>query len=324
MRKTLGRMAVTAGAFTVAGVAATVLKNNLSEHRRSQREDIQPFGSVRGDQRALVREDGLAINLDIDDGPEPTVIFVHGWMCDSDAWHFQRLALRGQALLVFMDLRSHGRSGRALAVPSKIDDLADDLAGVIEDVSPTGPVVLVGHSMGGMTIMRLAGRHPRLFRDTVVGAVLVSTTAGGGARPSSGMRGVGSAIRAFSPLLDWGREFNSYSVIKRWGVGPRASLTAIDLTNEMVLRAPSQVIVDFYPLIADLDLSDDLAAFNDVRVSIVCGTRDSMTPFSLSRRLAAEITGSELVPVNDAGHMVLFEEPEQVTEAIERVLRDVS
>ena len=38
--------------------------------------------------------------------------------------------------------------------------------------------MLVGHSMGGMTIMALAERHPALFRDRVLGVALVSTSAG--------------------------------------------------------------------------------------------------------------------------------------------------
>ncbi len=50
---------------------------------------------------------------------------------------------------------------------------------MLEELVPDGPVVLVGHSMGGMTIMAFAERHPELFEDRVVGVGLVSTTAGG-------------------------------------------------------------------------------------------------------------------------------------------------
>ena len=39
------------------------------------------------------------------------------------------------------------------------------------------PVVLVGHSMGGMTVMALADQHPELFGDKVIGVVLLSTSA---------------------------------------------------------------------------------------------------------------------------------------------------
>ena len=104
MRKTVERLAVTAGAFVATGVAATLLKNNAQDRRKALRQDIEPFGTVRGFGTDVIADDGVAINVEVDPGPIPTVVFVHGWMCDIDTWHFQRLALRGKARMVFMDL----------------------------------------------------------------------------------------------------------------------------------------------------------------------------------------------------------------------------
>ena len=117
--------------------------------------------------RKVVSADGIRINVEVDE-PEleaphlPTIVFVHGVICTLDAWHYQRLALRGQVRMVFMDQRSHGASDVADRDSSTIDNLAADLHAVIEACT-TGPVVLVGHSMGGMTIMQLAADHPELF-----------------------------------------------------------------------------------------------------------------------------------------------------------------
>lgn len=324
MRKTIERLAVTAGAFVATGVAATVLKNSAQDRRKALRQDIEPFGTVRGFGADVIADDGVAINVEVDPGPIPTVVFVHGWMCDIDTWHFQRLALRGKARMVFMDLRSHGRSGKALPDRCTIDDLADDLHRVVEELAPSGPVVLVGHSMGGMTVQRLAGKAPELFGDRVVGVVLIATSYGGLGNSSPALRSMGPLIRRISPVLDWGREFNSYTVIKRWGVGPNASPTAIDLTNEMIMRAPTSVVVDFYPLIAQLDLGKQLDVLDRVQTTIVCGSRDVMTPLSHSKRLAAAIPRAELVTIRGAGHMVMFEAPQQVTAAIERVIEEFS
>ena len=75
--------------------------------------------------------------------------------------------------MVFWDQRSHGRSGRSDLTHATIDQLGDDLLAVLEATTAPGrPVVLVGHSMGGMTIMALADRHPELFGDRVVGVAL--------------------------------------------------------------------------------------------------------------------------------------------------------
>ncbi|NLC98043.1 MAG: alpha/beta hydrolase [Actinomycetales bacterium] len=324
MRKTVERLAVTAGAFVATGVAATLLKNNAQDRRKALRQDIEPFGTVRGFGTDVIADDGVAINVEVDPGPIPTVVFVHGWMCDIDTWHFQRLALRGKARMVFMDLRSHGRSGKALLDRCTIDDLADDLHRVINELAPSGPVVLVGHSMGGMTIQRLAGKVPTLFGERVVGTVLISTSYGGLGNSSPALRSIGPLIRSISPVLDWGREFNSYSIIKRWAVGPNASPTAIDLTNEMIMRAPTSVVVDFYPLIAQLDVGKQLDALDRVQTTILSGSRALMTPPSHSKRLAAAIPSAELITIRGAGHMVMFEAPQQVSSAIEKALEPFS
>ena len=99
-----------------------------------------------------------------------TVVFVHGYTLSMASWTFQRRTLaaelatanghRPDARLVFYDQRGHGASGRGDADHSTIEQLARDLEAVLESRVPRGPVVLVGHSMGGMTIMGLAALRP--------------------------------------------------------------------------------------------------------------------------------------------------------------------
>ena len=103
-----------------------------------------------------------------------TVVFVHGYTLSMASWTFQRRTLaaalatanghRPDARLVFYDQRGHGGSGRGTPERSTIEQLASDLAVVLESRVPRGPVVLVGHSMGGMTIMGLAALQPRTLR----------------------------------------------------------------------------------------------------------------------------------------------------------------
>ena len=59
------------------------------------------------------------------------------------------------------------------------EQLGRDLYGILQEFAPTGPVILIGHSMGGMSIMALAEQHPDLFGDRVIGVGLLSTSAGG-------------------------------------------------------------------------------------------------------------------------------------------------
>src|SRR2546422_299697 len=91
----------------------------------------------------------------------------------------ERRRLAGIGTMVFYDQRSHGRSGRSPKENVSIDQLGRDLYGILREFAPTGPVILIGHSMGGMSIMALAEQHPELFGDQVIGVGLCSTSAGG-------------------------------------------------------------------------------------------------------------------------------------------------
>lgn len=324
MKQNVVRVATTAGAVAAAGIAAVVMKHRHDDHQLSALAEENPFGSVRGESRYISSSDDLALHAEIDDGPQPTVVFVHGWLCDIDTWHFQRLALRDEVRMVFVDLRSHGKSARSYAQNSSLDVMADDLSRVIDEIVPTGPIVLVGHSMGGMAIMKFAATHSEMFGSRVVGVVLIGTSSGRLMKRSPVLPLVAAAAQFSAPLLDWGRNLNSLTVIKKWAVGPRASESAAAMAHKMILRAPTQTVLDFFPNFVDLDLGEGLGTISKVRTTVVCGTRDRITPFSHSKWLTKSIDGAELVTVNDSGHMVMLEEPEQVTEAIERVLKDVS
>lgn len=314
------KIATTAAAFVAAGVAAKLLNDRQTERRRLRRGEDVPFGSVHSPSRKVVSADGVRINVEIDEPepetpPLPTIVFVHGVICTLDTWHYQRLALRGKARMVFMDQRSHGASDVADRESSTIENLAADLHAVVEACTD-GPVVLVGHSMGGMTIMQMAADHPAMFGDQVVGVMLVSTSSRLRLVSSSAARRIVPFARHAAPLVDWGKGFNSYSVVRRWGLGPNAQERHVDMTNEMILRAPTRVLTDFHPMFAALDVRHALEALSHVMTIVVTGTHDSITPLSHSRGIAEGITGSSLVIFEDTGHMAMFEEHARVSELI--------
>lgn len=322
------RIGTTAGAFVVAGAVATLLNGRQRQQRRLRRGEDVEFGSVHSVPRSLVTSDGVVLNLEVDEAERktPTVVFVHGWVESIDVWHYQRLAMRGSVRLVFVDLRSHGASGRSRHHNSSIGNLADDLLSVIKQVVPRGPIVLVGHSLGGMVIMELAALQPALFGGRVKGVVLIGTSAGRLMRSSPGLRHLIRLLRAASPVLDWGRAFSpsSYAMVRRWGLGPHAQERHVDMTNEMILKAPTHVLMDFYPNFVSLDLTAGLETLGKAHTVVVGGTADLLTPVKHSRRLADLIPGARLVAVEGAGHMVPFEAHEQLTEIIEGVLAEIA
>jgi pimeloyl-ACP methyl ester carboxylesterase len=334
MKSKAANLLVTAGTFAAAGVTAKVFKDRSDGKKVLEALGDDSFGSVHGRHEHVTSPDNLSIHIEVDTPRNseegiPTIVFLHGWMCDLDSWHFQRLALRQQARMVFIDLRSHGKSSRSDAASSSLDFLADDLDAVLESTcgpadEPGPPIILVGHSMGGMTIMKLAITHPEWFEHRVAGTVLVATSSGHLMKRSPGLRAISSFLRSGQAVLDWGREFNSRTIIRRVVLGSYATDLAVEMSNAMILHMSSTVIADFLPNFLDLDLSAGLPAIAKTRTVIVGGTADQLTPFSHSKWMHNHIAGSELDAVTGAGHMVMFEEPDQVTDAILRVLRDVS
>ena len=319
------RVATTAGAFVAAGVAATLLNGRQRHKRRLRRGEEVEFGSVHSAKLTVTASDGLRIHAEVDEGPRktPTVVFIHGWVETLDVWHYQRLALRDTVRMVFLDQRSHGLSGRSHVDGASIAQLADDLNTVIGELAPRGPIILVGHSLGGMAIMELAAARPELFGKRVKGVALIATSSGKLARQSPALRRLLPFVRVASPVLDWGRAFNSYSVIRRWGLGPNALERHVDMTNEMILQAPTHVLMDFSPIFLDLDLDHALETVGKATTIVIGGSHDQLTPLKHSRRLADRIPGARLVAVEDAGHMLPFEANEQVTEAIESLVEDL-
>jgi pimeloyl-ACP methyl ester carboxylesterase len=268
------------------------------------------------------------------------------------SWTFQRLALgeqlatangsRPAARLVFYDQRGHGSSGRGPAEHATIEQLASDLAAVLAARAPRGPVVLVGHSMGGMTIMGLADVHPELFGDRVIAAALVSTSSGNLADLDFGMPELLTRVRAaVLPVAAWTmRRRPAFAErTRRWAADLVSLLTwqlsfaSTDVdprlgqyVDSMIAGTPVDVIAEFYPALAGLDETGALGPLRRVPVLVLTGDSDRMIPKEHSELLVEGLGGAdgdrvEFVVVPEAGHMVLLEKHEQVTAALSGLLR---
>lgn len=127
-----------------------------------------------------VTSDGTMLNV-VTSGPVDaalTVVLVHGWTQDNTCWDPIIDGLPGEVGVLRHDHRGHGNSAPARQGTRTLEQIADDLAEVITAHAPQGKLVLVGHSMGGMTLMALAERHPELVEQRVAGVAFVSTSSG--------------------------------------------------------------------------------------------------------------------------------------------------
>jgi len=334
-RRILG-VAASAAGVAVAGTAVGVAHRRRVLARRGA-GDATVFGSLRSRPITIVADDGVPLHVEVDecDGSPLTVVFVHGYALNLDCWHFQRAGYRELVRTVYYDQRSHGRSGRATEGHATIDHLGLDLRRVIDEVAPDQPVVLVGHSMGGMGIVALAEQSPELFGDRVVGVALVSTTAGGldphrlvaPLMPSTLGRGV--AMRAMATMAHGHRAIDGLRRLTRplasvitdqFAFGDDVPASYVDFVDDMLSGTPFEVIAEFFPSFGSLDKFETVQTLGQVPVSVIGGTGDRMTSVGHSRKLQSRIPGSRLLECEGAGHMVIMERHEQVNAELDQLL----
>ncbi|TDD63610.1 alpha/beta hydrolase [Actinomadura darangshiensis] len=340
-KRRIGIAGAVAGAGA-AGVGAAVGLRRLAVGRVRLRPDPdadEPFGELRGREVPVRADDGVPLHVEVD-GPDDaglTVVFCHGYTLNQDSWHYQRRDLRGSVRMVFWDQRSHGRSGRSAAANATIEQTGDDLRAVLEaTVGPDRPVVLAGHSMGGMSIMALADRHPALFDAQVAGVALVNTACGDMAEMTLGLPLVlAKAVRPLAPRTLRGLGRRAELVEKARGLGAdlafvvtrkmafadkHISPSVVGFLEEMIRATPIDVIAEFYPALMGHDKTGCLDVLGKVPALVAAGGRDRLTPAAHARRIAEALPDAELVEVEQAGHVLPLEYPGVVTGGLRRLI----
>jgi pimeloyl-ACP methyl ester carboxylesterase len=345
------RAAVVGGAAGVVAIGAAVglAAERYAVGRSFRGEDPEvdePLGQLRGEVVAVRADDGVELHVEVEkasDAAPVTVVFSHGLALEQGSWHYQRRDLADIGTLVFWDQRGHGRSGRGTPEHATIDQLGADLLAVLDATAPTGPIVLVGHSMGGMTIMALADAYPELFGDRVVGVALISTSPGKLAEVSLGVpAAAGRALRKMAPkalaalnrrpgLVAGGRKLGAdveFVLTKRYSFATDVPPSLVRFVTRMHDQTPLDVLAELFPAFDSHDKLEALDVLNGVETLILAGEQDVMTPADHSRDMVEEVPGAELVVVPDAGHMIMLEHhalvSEHVRDLVERSLRHSS
>jgi pimeloyl-ACP methyl ester carboxylesterase len=329
-------------ALAAGGIALGIeLERRIVAKRitRSSEADLQEFFSLRSDGPDVTTPDGVVLHTEVDEGADDdlTLLFVHGYALNLDCWHFQRLHFRGQLRQVFYDQRSHGRSTRSEAELCRIPQLADDLYQVLEEVVGSGPVILIGHSMGGMTILRLAQTRPELFGSQILGVALFCTSAGEMAEHSP-IRGIPgrtfhriaeplmAGLNRIPELVSQGRRAGSdlgYVVTRRMGFGSDVPPRYVDFASEMLAEIPLEVVADYYPAFSDVDEFQALEILRTLPTAVVGGENDMITPIEHTARIIELLPKAEAIRVENSGHLGIIEKHEIFNGALDRLLARV-
>jgi pimeloyl-ACP methyl ester carboxylesterase len=325
-KKGLRRAAIGVG-LTAAGIGAALVAERLATRRMRARPDPESgelFGLLPPDDLGTVRSfDGTELAMRAA-GPEgaPALVFLHGVTLDLTTWYYQWRSLSDRFRCVLFDQRAHGRSGLPPEGDYSIHALGRDLKAVLDHAVPDGPVVLVGHSMGGMAILTMALEHPEEFEGRVAGVVLADTAASDILREVFGGlgTGVGEALRRLGNrfgrridsaqrLQEWTRRFGTdlaFLVARATNFGPEASPSQIDYVSRLSRDAKPEVWVHTLRELWEMDLRH---ALDHVRCPalVVVGDRDLLTPKTSAQALRAALPDGRAVVITGAGHISMME-----------------
>lgn len=349
-------------AGTAVGIAVERFTIGRAVRRMAEIHDPgEAYGTLRGVPQTVMAADGTELHVEVDDPfgwPRtvdwrragrgsararpgglrefPTLLFTHGFCLPQDCWHYQRAEFSGEYRMVFWDQRGHGRSDRLRPdTELSVEVTGEDLYAVIEATCPTGPIILIGHSMGGMTMMALAEAHPELFGDRIVGVALMSTSAGEISGLEFGLPrlaaklfhrtapGVFDLLTKQRALVERGRRAGGdvgLVLTRRYAFGSDAPESAVRFVQELIESTPIEVIARFFTALRVHDKTDALPVFDRVPALVLAADHDLLLPLKHSRAMADAIPNADFVVVEDAGHVVILEHPDQVNSALRRLV----
>lgn len=265
-----------------------------------------------------------------------TVVLAHCWTLNQNDWNYQIRDLQnefGHAVrIVTWDHRGHGASDPAPQRDCTIDNLARDMADVIEQYAAPGKLVLAGHSIGGMTMMALAEQRPELF-SRVVGTAFVATSSGRLDTVTLGLPEMGPFLRRQIPRV---LAFRSRTltrrarrrapiierrVVRNFLFGRPMRLADAALTVDGIINSPAATMVGYYENCMTHERTAALKVYDGIPTHVLVGTRDVLTPPEHGRRIAESIEGAVFTLVPDAGHMLPLERDELVSTTLIRLVR---
>ena len=324
-----------AGVTAVGSVAGVSVARSVRRHGKADDpysdEDFTTLDADRG--CVVTATDGVPLAVR-EVGPKDarlTVVFAHGFCNSMGSFHFQRARLAErwgeQVRMVFYDQRGHGQSAAAPIESYNVPQLGQDLESVLRVMVPRGPVVLVGHSMGGMTVLSHARQHPQRYPSRICGVALIASAAQGVSRSPLGEALRNPAVEAakaaarFAPgVLTVGRGAARpvlSPVLKAASFGDaHVSPAVVAYAEKMMHNTSMRTTVEFLHALEVHDEAGALPVLGKVPTLIACGDRDLLTPLAKSEAMARQLPKAELVVAEGAGHMVHMEQPELINEAL--------
>jgi pimeloyl-ACP methyl ester carboxylesterase len=322
-------------ALFAAGLLCTlwaIPKGPLTPRRLMRRRGPDEPRSLRtGEVRSVTRPDGTALRVEVY-GPADAqpVVFTHGWGLDSDQWYYAKKELAGYRLIAW-DLPGLGMSEKPRNNDYSLESMARDLDAVIGVAGGGRPVVLVGHSIGGMICLTYARLFPEALGSRVCGIVLANTTYTNPLRTTR-MAWLMTALQKplIEPLLHltillspvvrlmnrlsyWNG--STHRSTERTSFSGRETRGQLDFVASYSPRNPPAVLAHGMLGMLGYDASETLRTIR-TPVLVVAGDKDPLCKPEASERMRSTIPGATLLTLSPARHQAVLEHHGQFDEAV--------
>ena len=240
-----------------------------------------------------------------DDGRGPAVVLLHGFANDRTLWEPQVVALRGRYRVIVPSLRGFGDSADTDGAAVSMDDYADDVAALLDELR-VGRAVVGGISLGGYVALALALKHPGRVR----GLVLADTRAA--ADPPEWAAYREEMVRTVQAR-------GAEAVVDNYGDKPFAPDCPAQTRawlRAMVRRQRVPGLVS--GTLGMARRPDRTAALASIRVPtlVIHGTEDAYVPLAEAEAMQRAIPGARLAAIRGAGHLANIDHPREFNAAL--------
>lgn len=231
------------------------------------------------------------------------IVFVHGAGGNHLSWWQQIPEFSNSFKVVTFDHRCFGLSTRDGAAPHT-SDLITDLLGLL-DWLKIERAVLVGQSMGGVTVAGLATEHPERV------AALVLAASSSGFRPAGNVPPP-SELYAGLNLKSAGQASCNMPIARpELAASPefQASRPSLWFLLNQISALNSVSFPDLLVGLGSFHIEPDAIVASEIPTLVITGSHDPLVPPILAQGIAERITGAEYAEIPDAGHSSYFEQP---------------
>ena len=326
--------AVVGTVYLVAGVASvvwTIAGRWVVLWILRRRGPDEPRAAREAAFQRVSRPDGTELRVESYGSPDaPPIILTHGWGTNSTEWYYAKRQLADRFRVIVWDLPGHGKSRGPKDDNYSLEKMAGDLQAVVEWAGAK-PVILLGHSIGGMITLTFCRLFPQYLGSRVAGLVLANTTYTNPVRSTS-FSGLCRMLQAplLTPLLhvtiwlwpvmwlmNWLSYFNGSTHLQTAlsGFTGRESRGQLDFASRFTPLCSPAVLARGVLATFAYDETATLPTIN-VPTLVVTGHLDRVLVPEASRYICKTMQSASLVTLEPAGHMALLEQNGRFADAV--------